>query len=400
MARLLDFGVAKGKGRLQVTRAGQLKGKVGYMSPEQILGEEPDRRSDVYAAAVVLWEVLTGERLFPSANTAGDNFSLIPKILELDIEPPSVVRATVPKSLDGIVMRGLNRARDARYDTARDFAVALEDAVQIATSRQIGEWVERMAADELAVRAELLNALERESHEVDKDSQSVVDTTVKRRRRKRLKERGRGDAPRVSDDATVEDAASASGRLAAPADEPSVDEPTREREATGDFRRTRMAGSEASAALADAAKRYREDDPASAIVRVKQAVVAPPHQDEVETVRNVDGDEDIPTAVATTLKSRVEALQRARLAEERGEHAEPETLVYARDQELKGPPGLPGHVTLKREAAAPSSEPVKSAPPSSLPEDMQLPVQSNRGVWLVLIAVVAVALAIALLARG
>lgn len=59
LARLLDFGIAKGKGRLQTTRAGQLKGKVSYMAPEQILGEEPDRRSDVYAAAVVLWETLT-----------------------------------------------------------------------------------------------------------------------------------------------------------------------------------------------------------------------------------------------------------------------------------------------------------------------------------------------------
>ena len=79
LARLLDFGIAKGKGRLQTTRAGQLKGKVGYMAPEQILGEEPDRRSDVYAASVVLWEVLTGRRLFPTSDKHGGQLQSDPQ---------------------------------------------------------------------------------------------------------------------------------------------------------------------------------------------------------------------------------------------------------------------------------------------------------------------------------
>lgn len=186
LPRLLDFGIAKGKGRLQTTRAGQLKGKVSYMAPEQILGEDPDRRSDVYAAAVVLWEVLTGRRLFPTSDNAGDNFNLIPKILEADIDPPSEV-GDVPKIFDGIVMRGLNRAVDARYDTAREFAVALEDEVGVATSRQIGEWVESIAADTLAQRARHVLALEAQSTGTNRKSvERIADDTVKRRRRKRL----------------------------------------------------------------------------------------------------------------------------------------------------------------------------------------------------------------------
>ncbi len=186
LARILDFGIAKGKGRLQTTRAGQLKGKVGYMAPEQILGEEPDRRSDVYAAAVVLWEVLTGRRLFPTHDNMGDNFNLIPKILEADIDPPSEV-ADSPRVLDGIVMRGLNRHRDARYDTAREFAVALEDSIGVATNRQIGEWVESVVATELAERARQVQELEAHGRGPDRRSaERIADATIKRRRRKRL----------------------------------------------------------------------------------------------------------------------------------------------------------------------------------------------------------------------
>ncbi len=195
LARLLDFGIAKGKGRLQTTRAGQLKGKVGYMAPEQILGEEPDRRSDVYAAAVVLWEVLTGRRLFPTSDRRADSFNLIPKILEADVDPPSAV-AAVPSALDAIVMRGLNRQRDARYDTAREFAVALEDTVGVATSRQIGEWVERVVGDELRARAAEVQRLEAQALEAEvqrasgRSAEQLADATVLRRRRKRLASSG------------------------------------------------------------------------------------------------------------------------------------------------------------------------------------------------------------------
>src|SRR5580692_3839687 len=64
IARVVDFGVAKAAGRLQSTRDGQVKGKAAYMSPEQLRGDGVDRRSDVYACGVVLWEMLTGQRLF------------------------------------------------------------------------------------------------------------------------------------------------------------------------------------------------------------------------------------------------------------------------------------------------------------------------------------------------
>ena len=196
LARLLDFGIAKGKGRLQTTRAGQLKGKVSYMSPEQILGDEPDRRSDVYAAAVVLWEALTGRRLFPAGETVAQSYDAIPKILEADVDPPSVVAPDVPGELDAIVMRGLNRHRETRWETARDFAVALEDAVGVATTRQIGEWVQRLAESTLAARAETVRELESQLPAGDRPSlNDIVDATVSRRRKKKLSEERKADEP-------------------------------------------------------------------------------------------------------------------------------------------------------------------------------------------------------------
>ncbi|HEY6462542.1 MAG TPA: serine/threonine-protein kinase, partial [Polyangiaceae bacterium] len=70
-ARVVDFGVAKAAGRMQTTREGQVKGKAAYMAQEQLRGGAVDRRTDVYSAAVVLWETLTGERLFKSDTPAG-----------------------------------------------------------------------------------------------------------------------------------------------------------------------------------------------------------------------------------------------------------------------------------------------------------------------------------------
>src|SRR5439155_1734139 len=68
LARVLDFGIAKARGRLQSTGAGQVKGKLAYTAPEQLLGREVDRRADVYASAVVLWEALVGKHLFHAPN--------------------------------------------------------------------------------------------------------------------------------------------------------------------------------------------------------------------------------------------------------------------------------------------------------------------------------------------
>jgi serine/threonine-protein kinase len=157
--RVLDFGVAKAAGRLHSTRQGQLKGKMGYMAPEQLGGHGVDRRTDVYAAGVVLWEALTGQRLFSGENDA----EVFGKVLNAERVPPSAVAPEVPPELDAIVMQAIARSPDERFATAREMARALETSVPLVSATDIGEWVEATLADALAVRAQRIARIENDS---------------------------------------------------------------------------------------------------------------------------------------------------------------------------------------------------------------------------------------------
>jgi serine/threonine protein kinase len=160
MARLLDFGVAKAAGRLQVTINGQVKGKLAYMAPEQVRGSVTPQ-TDVYAAAAVLWEALTCERLFQ--NTTWTNVAQV--ILQREVEPPSSVVAGLPRDLDAVVMRGLEKDPKKRFASAREMALAIEDCVQLAATYEVGEWVERTAKMMLAERAQKLAEIESRASE-------------------------------------------------------------------------------------------------------------------------------------------------------------------------------------------------------------------------------------------
>ena len=157
VTRLLDFGVAKASGRLQTTRDGQLKGKLSYMAPEQVKGEPLTRRTDVYAASVVLWEVLTGRRLFYADNEA----NVLAKVLTGDVPPPSSIAPDLPQALDRAVLRGLERDPSKRFATAREMAAALDACIGVASPTEIGDWVERTAGEELRERALRIALIER-----------------------------------------------------------------------------------------------------------------------------------------------------------------------------------------------------------------------------------------------
>src|SRR5438045_645847 len=94
--KVIDFGIAKAAGKATKTQAGILKGKFGYMSPEQIRGLPLDRRSDVFAIGVCLYEMLTGERLF-----IGDSdFSVLEKVRKVEVLPPSTYNRKIPEGLE------------------------------------------------------------------------------------------------------------------------------------------------------------------------------------------------------------------------------------------------------------------------------------------------------------
>jgi serine/threonine protein kinase len=154
--RVLDFGVAKAAGRVQTTRDGELKGKLAYMSPEQLLGLGVTRATDVFAASIVLWEALTGQRLF-----RGDNEGeVVKKVLDARAEPPSKIVPSLSRELDAIVMRGLAREASERFSTAREMARALEKTLPLAPASEVGDFVEKMAGPALAKRAEWISKIE------------------------------------------------------------------------------------------------------------------------------------------------------------------------------------------------------------------------------------------------
>jgi serine/threonine-protein kinase len=154
--RVLDFGIAKAFGRLRNTEEKEVKGKVAYLSPEQLAGDLLDQRTDVYSASVVLWELLVGKKLFPHEDAG----AVLHAIMNATIEPPSAFMAEPSAQLDAIVMRGLARKPANRWPTARAMALALEDCIPPATPPHVGGFVERIAHKDLADRALLIAAME------------------------------------------------------------------------------------------------------------------------------------------------------------------------------------------------------------------------------------------------
>lgn len=157
--RVFDFGIAKARGRLQTTREGQIKGKLAYMSPEQMSGEEVGPQTDIYAASVVAWEALAGRRLFEADNEA----LLLGRVLSGASEPPSAHNPEVCAQLDELIMKGLALDPAERFASAREMAVKLEAVVRGATSTEIGEWVEEMATEMLRRRADRIAEIESQS---------------------------------------------------------------------------------------------------------------------------------------------------------------------------------------------------------------------------------------------
>jgi len=146
--RVIDFGIAKAVGRLQVTETGVVKGKFAYMAPEQIRGEHVDRRVDVYAVGVVAWEMLAGRRLFQGSSDA--------EVLTKRASgvgpppPPSSVDPSIPKALDDVVLRALADRPDDRFATAKEMAEALRGCITPARLPEVAGWVLNLAESRLA----------------------------------------------------------------------------------------------------------------------------------------------------------------------------------------------------------------------------------------------------------
>jgi serine/threonine protein kinase len=117
--KLLDFGIAKVGASTSASSEGEgVKGKFGYLSPEQARGADVDGRADVFALGVTMWEMLAGRRLFAGKN----DLETLRNVLQRPVPPPSSVRPEIPPALDRIVLRALERTRERRYQTADELA--------------------------------------------------------------------------------------------------------------------------------------------------------------------------------------------------------------------------------------------------------------------------------------
>ncbi|HMJ54632.1 MAG TPA: protein kinase [Polyangiaceae bacterium] len=161
MVRVLDFGVAKAlQGRsAELDTAlppGTVKGKFSYMAPETLRGEPSTRQADIFSAAIVLWELVTGHKLF-GAPTEQER---ILKVLKGNIPPPSALVPGLPVVVDKIVLRGLSPHPLDRYETADEMAAEIENMLSPASQRVVGEWVSKLASEALERRADLLQQIE------------------------------------------------------------------------------------------------------------------------------------------------------------------------------------------------------------------------------------------------
>jgi serine/threonine-protein kinase len=141
------------------------------MAPEQFTGgsQNVDRGADVFAAGVVLWELLAGRRLFRGRDLA----ETMTQVLGAEIPALREVRDDVPEALEAVLAKALERDRDERYPTAREFEQAIDDAAgRVASARAVGEWVQRLAAEILSEREATVKRIESEVERPSSPSQA------------------------------------------------------------------------------------------------------------------------------------------------------------------------------------------------------------------------------------
>ena len=139
--KLIDFGIAKAASRSSRTQAGVLKGKFGYMSPEQVRGLPLDRRSDLFSVGTILYECLTGDRLFVGET----DFSTLEKVRNVDIPRPRQINPSIPEEVERIIMKALAKDPNERYQWGSELVADLQRFLmtqeQVFTAKTLAAWL-------------------------------------------------------------------------------------------------------------------------------------------------------------------------------------------------------------------------------------------------------------------
>jgi serine/threonine-protein kinase len=154
--KVLDFGIAKAANQVEMTRAGEIEGKLSYMSPEQCMGKPLDHRSDIFSLGVVLYEWVTGFKLF----TGESDVAVLKSITDGKIYRPSYFKQEVPEAVETILMRALEKEPDARYQSAWEMQYDLDRFLAnnefTPSNQHLATFMKQLFADEIeAERARL-----------------------------------------------------------------------------------------------------------------------------------------------------------------------------------------------------------------------------------------------------
>jgi serine/threonine-protein kinase len=145
--KMLDFGIAKAADSSSDTRSGMLKGKYAYMSPEQYSGERVDRRADIFAMGVMIWQAITMQRMWKGITGT----EIIARVLKGDIKRPSELVPDVDPKLEAICLKALDNDPEQRYATAADLQTVLDDYLRarsvVVTTRELGQYVAELAVE-------------------------------------------------------------------------------------------------------------------------------------------------------------------------------------------------------------------------------------------------------------
>jgi serine/threonine protein kinase len=201
--KMLDFGIAKAANQIEQTRAGEIKGKLSYMSPEQCLGKQLDNRSDLFSLGVVLYEWITGFKLF----TGDSEVAVLKSITEGKIYAPSYFKADIPEQVETILMRSLDKDREKRYQTAWDMQYDIDQFLSqyefTPSNIHLSNFLKQLFNDELEEEKARLAAVpsgepvEQEEAEPEDIISNIEPIPLHPDRSSDATQLGRGSAPRL-----------------------------------------------------------------------------------------------------------------------------------------------------------------------------------------------------------
>lgn len=167
LARIADFGLARAEAMTSITHSVRFKGKLAYASPEQADELPLTPASDLFSCGVILWELLTGRRLYAGATAT----EIVARLLTADAPAPSSLQPGVPPALDAVVLRALEREPKRRYSTASEMLEALRQSQEMASVDAVAGWLRETARDWMAERERLVAEAEQGSRAAPRASE-------------------------------------------------------------------------------------------------------------------------------------------------------------------------------------------------------------------------------------